>query len=118
MQCASATSQNDTMFWFAAPEVSASEGDNPIYLRFLSGSDPSTVTITQPANGGFAPIILNLGSNDADSVNLSPFLASIESPGADVVSNNGLKITATSVVTAFYELNAFSNKEMFFVKGS
>ena len=118
MQCASATSQNDTTFWFAAPEVSASEGDNPIYLRFLSGSDPSTVTITQPANGGFAPIILNLGSNDADSVDLSPFLASIESPGADVVSNNGLKITATSAVTAFYELNASSNKEMFSLKGA
>ena len=118
MQCAFATSQNDTTFWFAAPEVSASEGDNPIYLRFLSGSDPSTVTITQPANGGFAPIILNLGSNDADSVDLSPFLASIESPGADVVSNNGLKITATSAVTAFYELNASSNKEMFSLKGA
>ena len=117
MQCTTSTSQNDTEFWFAAPDVSASEGDNPIYLRFLSGSNPSTVTITQPANGGFAPIVLNLAANDADSINLTPFLASVESPGADVVSNNGLKITATSAVTAHYELNASGNKELFSLKG-
>ena len=49
----SAFSQQDTVFWFAAPEISTSVGDNPIYLRFLTYDNASTVTVSQPANGGF-----------------------------------------------------------------
>jgi hypothetical protein len=111
-------SQQDTVFWFAAPEISTSVGDNPIYLRFLTYNNASTVTVSQPANGGFSPITLNIPANDVDSINLTPFLSSIESPGADVVSNNGLKITSSSEITTFYELNATTNKEMFSLKGN
>ena len=109
--------QQDTVFWFAAPEVSASEGDSPIYLRLLSFNNPATVTVTQPANGGFTPIVVNLPANSVDSVNLTPFLASVESPAADVVSNNGLKIVSTTDITAYYELNAGGNQEIFSLKG-
>lgn len=109
--------QQDSVFWFAAPEVSASAGDSPVYLRFLTYGNPATVTVTQPANGGFAPIILNIPANNVDSINLTPFLASIESPAADVVSNNGLKITSTSLISAYYELMAPSNMEIFSLKG-
>lgn len=111
-------SQQDTVFWFAAPEISTSVGDNPIYLRFLTYNNASTVTVSQPANGGFSSITLNIPANDVDSINLTPFLSSIESPGADVVSNNGLKITSSSEITTFYELNATTNKEMFSLKGN
>ncbi len=110
--------QQDSIFWFAPPEVSASVGDNPIYLRFLTYADPATVTVTQPANGGFVPITLNIPANDVDSINLTPYLAAIESPAADVVANNGLKITSTSLITAFYELKAPNNKEIFSLKGA
>jgi len=110
--------QQDTVFWFAAPEISTSVGDNPIYLRFLTYTNASTITVSQPANGGFTPITLNIPANDVDSINLTAFLGAIESPAADVVSNNGLKISSTSEITAFYELNATSNKEMFSLKGN
>lgn len=112
------TTQQDTLFWFAAPEVSTSVGDNPIYLRFLTYNNASTITVSQPANIGFTSIVLNIPANDVDSIDLSPFLASIESPAADIVSNNGLKIASTSEITAFYELNTPSNKEMFSLKGN
>lgn len=111
-------SQVDTVFWFAAPEVSASAGDNPIYLRFLSYANPANVQVSIPSNGGFTPINVALPANSVDSVNLTPFLASIESPAANVVSNNGLKITSTSNISAFYELHAPSNKEVFSLKGT
>jgi len=110
--------QQDTLFWFAAPEIAASEGDNPVYLRVLSYSSPATVTITLPANGGFAPIVVNLLANSVDSVNLTPFLALIESPAGNVASPNGLKISATSNITAYYEVQASSNRALFSLKGT
>ncbi len=69
--------QQDTEFWFAAPEVAASEGDSPIYLRFMTYDDPAQVTVSLPANGAFTPIVLNIPANNIDSINLSPFLADI-----------------------------------------
>ncbi|MBL4703894.1 MAG: gliding motility-associated C-terminal domain-containing protein [Flavobacteriales bacterium] len=110
--------QQDTAFWFAAPDVSLSQGESPIHLRLLSYSTPATVTISQPANVAFVPIIVNLGANSNDSVDLTPFISSIESPIANVPSNNGLKISSTANITAYYELSAAGNKEIFSLKGS
>ncbi len=114
----SVNAQMDTIFWFAAPEVSASVGDNPIYLRFMTYDDASDVTVSLPANGAFLPINLSIPANTVDSINLTPFLASIESPAADVISNNGIKVVATEKISAFYELKAPSNKEIFSLKGN
>jgi len=111
------SAQIDTVFWFAAPEVSASTGDSPIYLRFLTYDSPATVTVSQPANGSFTPVTLTIAANTIDSVNLTAFLAQVESPAANAVSNNGLKIVSTSFISAFYELKAPTNKEIFSLKG-
>ena len=113
-----AISQQDTVFWFAAPDVSSSQGQTPISLNFLSYDNAATVTITQPANGGFTPIVVNLAANSSSSVDLSTLVASIESPAADVASNNGLHISSTAEVTAYYEIGNAGNKEIFSLKGS
>jgi gliding motility-associated-like protein len=109
--------QIDTEFWFAAPQISAGLGDQPISLRLMSYSSAATVTITQPANGGFTPIVVNLPANTAQSVDLTPFLASIESPSANAVNNNGLYISSTADISAAYEIGASSNKEFLSLKG-
>lgn len=114
----SALSQNDTLFWFATPEISSGSGDSPVYLRFLTYSTASTVTVNQPANGAFLPIVLTIPANSVDSINLTSFLAQIESPAGNVVSNTGLKISATTNISAFYEVKAPSNKETFSLKGA
>ena len=111
-------SQQDTLFYFAAPEISSGEGDTPIHLRLLSYDQASTVTITQPANGGFTPIVVNLPANSVSNVDLSPFIGSVESPAADVVANNGLKIEATEIISCYYELSNGTNKEIFSLKGN
>lgn len=113
-----AYAQIDTIFWFSAPEVSASAGESPIYLRFMTYADPADVNISLPANGGFTPINLSIPANSVGSVDLTPFLVQIESPAGNVVSNNGIKITATSSVSAFYELGNPSNREFFTLKGN
>ena len=110
--------QKDTAFWFAAPEIANSIGDSPVFLRFLSYNDPATITVSQPANGGFTPIVVNLGSNSIDSIDLTAFLADIESPAGNTVSTNGLKITSTGIISAYYELLANGNRELFSLKGA
>jgi gliding motility-associated-like protein len=117
LQYKSAKSQIDTVFWFAAPEVSSSLGDNPIYLKFLTYNTPATITISQPANMSFTPIVLNLPANSNGQTNLTPFLSQIESPAANVVSNNGLKVSSTAPISAFFDLQATNNKEIFSLKG-
>lgn len=110
--------QKDTAFWFAAPEISASVGDNPIFLRFLSYQNPSVVTISQPANGLFVPVVINLPANSIDSFDLTPFLSSVESPAGNIVATNGLKITASTEITTYYELVSSTSKEKFSLKGN
>ncbi|MCR9173115.1 MAG: PKD domain-containing protein [bacterium] len=111
-------SQQDTIFWFAAPEVSASAGDTPIFLRFMTYGNAADVTVSLPANGGFTPITVSIPANSVDSVNLTSFLAQIESPAGDVVSNNGIRVVATEEISAFYELKNATNKELFSLKGN
>ncbi len=110
--------QQDTVFWFAAPDISSAEGESPILLNISSYNNPATVTIYQPANGSFTPIVLNLGINSNQSVDLTPFLTSIESNGANIIDNTGLKIESTSNVSVTYEVSNPSNGEIFSLKGS
>ena len=112
-------SQIDTTFWFAAPDVSTSAGESPIVLHFLTYNNPTNnITVSLPANGGFLPINLTLGANQTGSIDLTPFLTNIESPIADVVSNNGIKIVCNNKISAYYELQNANNKEIFSLKGT
>lgn len=110
--------QIDTLFWLAAPEISNSLGDQPARLRLMSYSDAASVTIDQPANGSFVPIVVNLAPNTQSTVDLTPFLTSVESPSANTVSNNGLRIVSTKMIGAYYEIDGSSNKEAFSLKGN
>lgn len=114
----SVVSQQDTLFWFAAPEVSSSEGDSPVYLRFMTYDQPATITTSLPANGGFTPITTVLPANSIDSINLTPFLADIESSSANAINSNGIKISSTSFISCIYNLEAAGNKELFSLKGN
>lgn len=119
--CSSATvlrAQKDTIFWFAAPEIAASMTDSPVKLRFMSYDQPATITIDQPANGAFTPINLNLAANDLDSMDLTAFLASVESPGGNIIGSNGLRIISDELVSAYYELSAGTNREIYSLKGN
>lgn len=111
-------SQKDTLFWFAAPEISSGAGDNPVFLRFMTYDDAATITVSQPANGSFIPLNINIPANQVDSLNLTSLLAQIESPAANVVSNNGIKIVSNKLISAFYEVRSTSNQASFSLKGN
>lgn len=118
-----AKAQTDTEFWFVAPDVSVGNQafDTPIVLRITTLSEPSVVTISQPANPSFTPIVTNIAANSTSTVNLTPFLNQIETAPYNTVLNTGLHITSTADVSVYYEVvsgQCNCNPEIFALKGA
>jgi hypothetical protein len=111
--------QLDTTFWFVAPEVAQNHGDRPIVFRFATLANPATIIVYQPANPSFPAQILNLGANSAQTLDLSPWIDITENKPANTVLNFGFKITATSQITAYYEVvtSCNCNPDIFSLKG-
>ncbi|WP_448519822.1 LamG-like jellyroll fold domain-containing protein [Rhodoflexus sp.] len=116
-----ALAQIDRTFWFAAPDVSQTHGDNPILIRVTTFSDPAIVTISMPANGLFTPINLSIPANTTVSQDLTPFLAMIETPfdtgGPPAAKNTGILIESNANIAAYYEVNRVNNPDIFALKG-
>ncbi len=110
--------QTDTEFWFAAPAITPGHENKPIVLRMTSYSKPAIVTISQPANPAFEPIIINLNSNSTVTRDITSYLNSIETKPSGTIVNTGIKISATANISAYYEVGTFYNPEIFPLKGS
>jgi gliding motility-associated-like protein len=115
----SSFSQIDTEFWFAAPDISSSNDfDKPIVLRVTSFKQAATVTISQPASGGFPTQTISLPANSSKSVNLTAWLSAIECGPGNIVQNKGIRITSNTQISVYYEVNSTSrNPELFVLKG-
>ena len=115
-----AFAQTSTEFWFAPPEVTAGHGSNggePIFLRIATGVDPATVTIDQPANGSFTPIVLNIAANTSVTEDLSAFIEDLETKPANTVLNTGLRVVSTTEITCIYEVSTQFNPDIWALKG-
>ena len=111
-------SQTDTEFWFAAPEVTSQHSDNPIFLRFTTYAKDAIITIDQPANASFTPIIINLVANSTYSLPFTAYKEIIENKPSNTELNYGIRITATASISAYYELASANNPEIFPLKGN
>ncbi len=117
-----AASQVDTEFWFAAPEISHNNlnYDLPILLRLAAQSEAATVTVSQPANPAFSPLVFEVPANTAINIPLSDHQATLENTPPNTVLNYGLHIVATAPVTVYYEvasLYCFCDPEIYVLKG-
>ncbi|NJN76919.1 MAG: hypothetical protein HC803_00160 [Saprospiraceae bacterium] len=110
--------QADTEFWFVAPEVDASHGDDPIFLRITAGNQAALVSIGQPANTGGVTLTQSVAANTTVSINLTSFKILIENQPANTVLNKGILIQSTQPITAYYEVANTLNPEIFPLKGS
>lgn len=116
-------SQTDTEFWFAVPEVTSLHGDRPIFLRMATLDSPADITISIPANSNFTPINISIAANAQDSVNLTPFIDSLEIDNYNTVTHQGLHISSTSRISAYYEVLGTNptygivNSDLFILKG-
>ena len=113
------SAQLDTTFWFVAPEVAESHGDRPIVFRFATLASPSVITVSQPANAAFPTQIINLAANSAYTLDLTNWIDIIENKPANSILNFGFKITASSSITAYYEVTPTCNcnPDIFSLKG-
>ena len=109
--------QVDYEFWFVAPEVTSGHGDNPVRFVFTAFGQPSTATISMPANGGFTPVVVNVPANGTVNVDMTPYKAQIENNPPASVLNKGILIQATNPITAYYEVNRDNNPDIFTLKG-
>ncbi|MFM2286790.1 MAG: hypothetical protein RLZZ543_2287, partial [Bacteroidota bacterium] len=121
-----ASAQIDQEFWFGAPDLTqGTQGeingnafrDRPIQVVLSTLTDPAQITIWQPANLSFTPIVVNLGASSTQSVNLTAWLNQIETRQPDSVLNTGILIRSTAPITAYYELGAAANRDLVALKG-
>ena len=114
-----ASAQLDTLFWFVAPEVAQNHGDRPIVFRFASLSQAATITISQPANPSFPVQTINLLANDAQTLDLTPWIDIIENKPPNTVLPYGFKIAASVPVMGYYEVTPTCNcnPDIFTLKG-
>lgn len=109
--------QVDKEFWFAAPELQIMHGDDPIVLRITAQSKPVNVTISQPANGGFQPILVSVAANSSVTVDLTPFKGMVEHTEKDVITNKGLHIVGDELFSCYYDIPDVYNGDLFSLKG-
>ncbi|MFD1551070.1 hypothetical protein DNU06_04280 [Putridiphycobacter roseus] len=115
-----ANAQSGTEFWFAPPDVTylhASPGGVPIYLNISTFSGAATVTIDQPANPLFTPIVVSMAANSSHQEDLSIFVADLETTPTNSILSTGLRIVSTDTITAYYEVSNTNNADIFSLKG-
>lgn len=121
--CFHVKGQTDSIFWFAAPDVSntayANTNDRPIQIRIATFSKAATIKLSQPANSGFTPITASVSANSVYTINLTSYISSIENAPGDKVLNYGLYLESSTPVTVYYEVasSCDCNSELFNMKG-
>ena len=129
--------QVDTEFWFVVPELShrGNTGGAPGSLRIATMELPATVTISMPANpyhpvlnpNGFQDIVIDIAANSTAQVNLTSLIDVAANPANDRLENKpltadginpfGLHITATNMITAYWEVNYAFGSDLWTLKG-
>lgn len=126
--CSKANAQTDTVFWFAASEISElggsfPPGDRPIVFRLITGNQTTHVVISQPAAGGMPIKDITVPPNTTETVDLTNWINNIETKPANTVLNYGLKIVSDYPISAYYQnisggtTGSINNPEVYTLKG-
>ncbi|UCG27910.1 MAG: PKD domain-containing protein [Bacteroidales bacterium] len=113
--------QTDVEFWFVAPEITESHGifpgGEPIYFRVSAMDLPSTVRIYQPARPAGLDTTFNVPANSTVSIDVTPFVNDLENDIYDTPLDKGIHITATNLITVYYDEDEFYNRDIYALKG-
>lgn len=119
-----AQAQTDTEFWFAIPKLSQSHdwGNRKFFFRFATLNLPATITISMPANPAFEPMVFDVAANAAltvplAAVNAGDVFFQMWNENPNQVYNRGILITATNLITAYFEVGTNNNPDIFSLKG-
>lgn len=108
--------QTDTVFWFAAPDLEISHQQTPIRFCFTTYDQPTTITLSQPANSGFAPIVFSVPADSFHVLDVSSFVDIIETKPHNTVVNTGILISSAAPISCYYE-SVGNNSEIYTLKG-
>jgi hypothetical protein len=110
--------QTDTEFWFGAPSITSGHENTPIVFRITSYERPTVVTISEPANINFVPIVINLLPNSTIQQDITAYINAVEVKPSATVLNYGILITSSANISAYYEVGRTRNPEIFPLKGN
>lgn len=109
--------QVDDEFWFVAPEVTESHGDDPIYLHFATFDVPANVIVDMPANAAYEAFEFPIPASSAYSLNLTSLVTIHENQPFNEVLDKGVRIISSAAVSAYYEVSHVNNPDIFALKG-
>ncbi|MEO8404885.1 MAG: hypothetical protein ABI480_09825, partial [Chitinophagaceae bacterium] len=117
----SSWAQIGTDFWLAPPDITDLNnppGGEPIYLYVQSQSaSDASVTVQQPANGAFTPIVVTVFAGKTVRINLTAFKNSLETRPTNTINNTGLRVSSTQPVSVQYVIANTNNTDMLMLKG-
>lgn len=111
------SAQVDTEFWFAPPEVSSGHGDRPVYIRIATLDEPATVQVSQPARGNAVLANVTVPAGTLQTINLGALINDLETSVIGSAMKTGIRILSSAPVTAYYEVGASWNADIFALKG-
>lgn len=109
--------QIDTEFWFAPPEVTSGHGDRPVYLRLSTLDKGAVVNVLQPGRGNVQIGVANIPANTTQTIDLTAQIANLETLLPATVMRTGIRIVSSAPITAYYEVGAPFNSDIFALKG-
>src|ERR1035437_6437425 len=112
-------SQTGTTFWATAPFTTPSHDPNhTIHVVVSSLSSPAVVTLSIPSNPSFTPLTITLPPNSTDYFDFNALmLPQVEMSEWDQVTNKGILIQSTDMITSYLEVFSTYNAEIYALKG-
>ncbi|NOQ27382.1 MAG: T9SS type A sorting domain-containing protein [Bacteroidales bacterium] len=120
----------ENSYWFVVQEISEDHSDRPVRFVFTTTDSPADITIEMPANPGFTPITISVLANTTEqsifstteqmnSIENRQLIDQLSLPTNEQnnISNKGILITSTAPITAYYEVNATNNSDLWTLKG-
>ena len=80
-------------------------------------ADTANILLRMPASLSFVPITQKINPNSSFTIDLTPWIDSIENKPADNVINRGLQLTSDKNITAYYEVANTVNPAVSSMKG-
>lgn len=116
----SSYAQADTRFWVNLPEMTSSHGSGQGKVKHIVVStmgSPATVTASVPADPTFEPIVVDVPANTTERIDFAEFNDLLELIKYDEVTQQGILIESTDIITAYLEVMEQNNPDIFALKG-
>ncbi|MEX1241216.1 MAG: hypothetical protein WEB30_15940, partial [Cyclobacteriaceae bacterium] len=109
--------QIDTEFWFAPPEVTEGHGDRPLYLRISTLDKGAVISVLQPGRNNVQIGVANVPANTTHTIDLTSHITNLETISPATVMKTGIHIVSSAPISAYYEVGAPWNSDIFALKG-